>query len=96
MVTLKISGIECAEETISLPEDFEKANQFIHKYHDEIILNVRNENDNYRQYCSELGLSDYRNIGVVDLGYSGSMQYYLSKIIITMDFNTNYSNRVFV
>jgi len=68
-------------ESISLPEDYGKVKDIIGLYKGEILRNAKSERDNYISYCRELGLFKYDNIAVVDLGYSGSMQYYLSKII---------------
>jgi len=68
-------------DIVSLPEDLDKVHAIVKSYQEEIILNAKTERDGYSEYCKELELFKYKNIAIIDLGYSGSMQYYLSKII---------------
>ncbi len=74
-------GIPNILETVSLPEDGEKVWRVISLFKKEILQEAEIERNNYLEYCRGMGLSEYENIAVVDLGYSGSMQYYLSKIM---------------
>ncbi len=68
-------------DMVSLPEDYDKVKDILGPYKGEILKNATIERENYLRYCQELDLLRYNNIGIVDLGYSGSMQYYFSKII---------------
>ena len=68
------------DETIILPRDVEKVKEIILFHKAQILHSAKKERDDYLQYCHDIDLFAYGNIAIIDLGYSGSMQYYLSKI----------------
>ncbi|CNI98071.1 hypothetical protein [Yersinia intermedia] len=58
--------------------------KFLKKISGMIISNAEKERNSYLDYLNELNFinnSKNKNIAVVDIGYSGSMQYYLKKIL---------------
>lgn len=67
-------------EVISLPEDYKKVRDVVRCYTNEIMNTARMEREQYLKYSYSLDLLKQKRIGIVDLGYSGTMQYYLSKI----------------
>lgn len=72
------------EETyeMTLPQDYDKAYATIKKYIKEIMKSVKSEKRCYIKYIKEL-IPNYKKeeLNVVDLGYSGSIQYNLSKLL---------------
>lgn len=76
-------NIEIKEDyEISLPQDYDKAYVTIKKYIKEIMKSVKSENKCYIKYIKEL-IPNYKKeeLNVIDLGYSGSIQYNLSKLL---------------
>ena len=76
-------NIEIKEDyEISLPQDYDKAYVTIKKYIKEIMKSVKSEKRCYIKYIKEL-IPNYKKeeLNVVDLGYSGSIQYNLSKLL---------------
>lgn len=77
---VKISNYE--KEMISLPDDYDKVKKIIIKNKSIILENAAKEREEYLSYikkvCKEL--KDHR-YGIIDLGYSGTVQYYLSKLL---------------
>lgn len=68
--------------TVNLPNDIERVKKDILKYKERIIEEVESELKEYKNYCEKVDILRGDNeIALVDLGYSGSIQYYLSKII---------------
>lgn len=67
---------------ISLPQDYDKAYLTIKKYIKEIMKSVKSEKRCYIKYIKEL-IPNYKKeeLNVIDLGYSGSIQYNLSKLL---------------
>ncbi|HBH9243613.1 TPA: hypothetical protein KYC20_004872, partial [Escherichia coli] len=64
--------------------EFGKLIGFLKDIHHTILSNAKNERESYIDYLRETGFeNDCLNGGatVVDIGYSGSMQYYLKKIL---------------
>lgn len=66
---------------ITLPNDKEKVNKVIKKYIKQIKENVKEEKENYLTYIKST-IKDFniKNIAIIDLGYSGTIQYNLSKL----------------
>ena len=77
---VKISNYE--KEMISLPDDYDKVKKIIIENKSIILENAAKEREEYLSYikkvCKEL--KDHR-YGIIDLGYSGTVQYYLSKLL---------------
>lgn len=61
---------------VEMPEDIEKVMPYVNI--DEVINKAKNEKTNYIKYCNSFVDND---IAVVDIGYSGTIQYYLSKML---------------
>lgn len=74
--------IKCNKyEIVKLPDDYRKVKNILDSYKDQILESAETERNNYMKYCNDMDFFDHDNIAIVDLGYSGSMQYYLSKIL---------------
>ena len=73
--------IEAGDDTeIFLPDkSSELVNDEIKKHGKEILARVAVEQKNYEKYISNLGGS-LDNVGVVDMGYSGTIQYHLQRL----------------
>lgn len=78
-------GIIIAEEddtTVSLPQDKETVIKLAKKYHKEILNVAQDERLSYLKYIKSLLPNfDDEKISIVDLGYSGTCQYELSKLL---------------
>lgn len=81
-------GLALGDDTeIYLPDDsvlFENhSEELIEKIIDEnaerILAHAADERENFKQYIANLG-GTLDNVGVVDMGYSGTIQYYLQKL----------------
>lgn len=71
-----------ADFEIKLPDDYDKVSEIVKKHLKEIKNGIKNENHCYKQYIKEL-IPKYKTteLNVIDLGYSGSIQYNLSKML---------------
>lgn len=79
-------GIEMYEDIseckISMPADEEKVMKILKPHMNEIMENAKNEGEAYLKYIDSEIESDYnKNISVIDVGYAGTIQYYLSKLM---------------
>lgn len=61
---------------VEMPRDIEQVMSYINI--ESVINKAKEERKNYIQYCKDF---DKKNIAVVDVGYSGTIQYYLSKLL---------------
>ena len=68
-------------QIINLPADRNKVIELLKKYEVRILKNAEIEKEAYLKYIKTLGLSDKEKIGIVDIGFAGTIQKYLSKII---------------
>ena len=67
---------------VSLPRDIDMVLNLATKYMDEILQIAKNERNNYLEYINKTLKNDInKELMVIDLGYSGSVQYELSKLI---------------
>lgn len=68
--------------TINLPQDSNLVMRKIKQYIPEILENAKKEKENYMKYI-EQNIPDYKNknLSVVDLGYSGTIQFELTKLL---------------
>lgn len=77
-------GLELADvpdEDIKLPDNKNKVLKFIQPWKEEILTNARVQRENYLRYLGGLlPESDTEPVMLSDIGYSGTIQYYLSKI----------------
>lgn len=67
---------------ISLPDDKEKVLDLIIKHKDSILKEAEEQRINYKKYINSI-IPNYKNekINLIDLGYSGSIQYNLTKMM---------------
>lgn len=65
---------------ISLPNDATTVYSKISNLHKLILKEAKKEQETYKQYIDSI-INDKDKIAVSDIGYSGSIQYYLSKIV---------------
>lgn len=73
-----------ADFNIELPSDKKKIYDIILNYKDIIFSNSLRDKENYKKYISSVvDEKKYKNIYLVDLGYSGSIQFNLSKMLCT-------------
>ena len=68
--------------TIKLPDDYDKVAKVVKDNLKTIKNNIKNENSCYKKYIKEL-IPNYKktDLNLIDLGYSGSIQYNLSKML---------------
>lgn len=76
-------GMDLYRETvdcqISMPEDSDKVMSMVEPYMEDIFKRAEEERKNYINYISNLGIDN--NGIVVDVGYSGTIQYYLTLML---------------
>lgn len=73
---------EVNDRDIFLPQDFDTVIETIRPYQDEIIAQAFIERECYLEYIKKkIGDISNKNLSIVDLGYSGTIQYNLSKIL---------------
>ena len=67
---------------VELPKDKEKVAFYLKKYEKQIFQASKVAKDNYLLYAKEV-LGDYqkKNLAIIDLGYSGTIQYQLTKLM---------------
>lgn len=77
-------GIYIKEQdtNVKIPRDNAILEKYIDRYLNEILANAEMERENYRRYI-EREIPNYinQNLCVIDLGYSGTSQYELSKFL---------------
>lgn len=75
---------------IELPKQKEKILPIVEKYSKDILASCKQEKDNYLSYIKkEIGTIKNSKISIIDLGYSGTIQYQLSKLT-NKEFNGYY------
>lgn len=73
---------EAEDRIIELPKDFDIVKAVIDKNAHKILEQVKYEKQNYKQYIEqEIQDIDAKNLNFIDLGYSGTAQYYLSLLL---------------
>jgi len=82
--------IEGDDFPVSMPRDIDKIQHIIDNFADQILDQAEKERRSYKKYLSN-HISNNSKITVVDIGYSGSTQYYLSKLL-----NRKISGKYFV
>lgn len=91
-------GLELGDDDkILLPEkDGQLICQIIDEHAEEILQHAVEERTNYQRYINNIGVT-FDSVGVVDMGYSGTIQFYLQeltgKIFKGYYFATNEKNR---
>lgn len=75
-------GIEVAnKKDVSLSNDKKLILKTLHENIDKVVKRSNSERDNYLEYWESLGFDLSQPLAVCDIGYSGSLQYYLSKLL---------------
>ena len=72
--------VDEADVQIELPRDKEKCLMIFKKYSKNYFKSIKEESNEYISYAKKC-IKGYKNIAVVDLGYSGTIQYYLAKLM---------------
>lgn len=72
---------EYENEYVELPRQKAEVWEKLSPYIQNILENSAKERESYLEYIEDIGISSEDRIGIVDLGYSGSIQYYLSCIL---------------
>ena len=75
-----ITDATASAEYVKLPEEVEKVSVMLEPYQDEILQRAEEECRSYLNYYRSLQNKKEGRIMVSDIGYSGSIQYYLSKL----------------
>ncbi len=79
---IDISDEKFGQEEIHLPEQKQQAKLALKPYYEQILMNSEKEREAYLSYIYSLISDDKLDKAVVvDLGYSGTIQYYLSKLL---------------
>ena len=68
------------DTSITLPDDIDRIKDKVLQYSDKIINKSKEYKDNYLDYINEL-LDKKENMVIVDLGYSGTIQFNLSRML---------------
>lgn len=63
------------------PRDIDSIMDIIKPYENEIIENAKTEKNNYLKYIKGLDINKGNKNCIIDLGYSGTAQYYLTKLM---------------
>lgn len=79
------------DATILLPRDVKKVLYRLEPYIPDILKNAEKYKSLYQRYTNQL-LSNYeeKKVAVVDIGYSGTAQYYMSKVLNKFNLNGLY------
>lgn len=79
---LNFKGNNFKDELIYLPQDIDKVMKVVEDNFDEILQNAEKERKDYLDYIDSLNI-DFENkrVTMLDLGYAGTAQYYLSKLL---------------
>ena len=75
--------IEGGSEEIALPGEHDKqlVGSYIRKHQAEILGRARKEREAYEAYIKSLGLDLAKKTAFVDIGYAGTIQYYISRLV---------------
>ena len=70
------------DEPIMIPQDISVLQKYLNKYQKEILKKASKQREYYQEYL-EKEINNYKkkNLIMVDLGYSGSIQYYLTSAL---------------
>ncbi len=70
------------DEIISLPKDMDKVMAILEENFDIILKNAKEEKEKYLKYIDSLKIDfAHKEVSMLDLGYSGTAQYYFSKLL---------------
>lgn len=74
-------GADVLEQAFSLPEDYNQIFKYIVDVFDILTRQAQDERDALLQYCSNQGFNGSERIGIVDVGYSGTIQEALTEVV---------------
>lgn len=74
-------GKDVLDQIVSLPENHNQIFTNIIKVFDILTNQAELERETFLQYCTEQGISSSGKIGIVDIGYSGSIQKALKSLL---------------
>ncbi len=80
--------IDDGQQDIVLPGRYDKQllRDMVCRYQDAILDRAKGERDAYEAYIDSLNLDFSKKIALVDMGYAGTIQYYLSLFVNNEDF----------
>lgn len=79
---LNYKGDNFEDEIIYLPQDIDKVMKVVEDNFDEILENAQKERKDYLDYIDSLNINfENKKVTMLDLGYAGTAQYYLSKLL---------------
>ncbi|MFC1968120.1 rhamnan synthesis F family protein [Chloroflexota bacterium] len=73
-------GVHALRQFVSLPRDYDRILRSITIVFDILIERAQDEREALLQYCAEQGIKQSNTTGLVDLGYSGSIQKALCRL----------------
>ncbi len=68
-----------SDAEICMPQDYEKIREILYDYREKITDYIKTTKSNYKNYLKDLNLNE--GVAVVDLGFYGTTQHYLSKLL---------------
>ncbi|QXO93524.1 hypothetical protein KSK55_09015 [Methanospirillum purgamenti] len=94
-----ILGSQILEMKISLPEDYTILFGHLQKVLPQLLVEAQKERELFLAYCHSMGFDEEAQIGVVDLGYSGTIQKALMELLCSdihgyYFITSNYSKKV--
>lgn len=72
---------EAMHERIEIPHERQKAENVVKAYKQDILNEASKEKEEYLKYLNNMGMEADESIAVVDIGYAGTIQYYLSELL---------------
>ncbi len=70
----QVLGSSRLNEAVFLPRDYDRIKKYILKVINILIQEAKIERNEFMQYCAQQGIKNPARIGIVDVGYSGSIQ----------------------
>jgi len=91
-VRFGLAADDVPQQEISLPSAHDKSimMDLIRQHEKEILARAAEERAAYQQYIDGLGIDFTAKTATVDMGYAGTIQYYLAKLIKTDNFTGYY------
>lgn len=72
--------IEFNDQMVQMPNDIDVVMDMLSPYINDIIIQANKEKDMYKKYIENVVNTNYHSV-VIDVGYSGTIQYYLTKLM---------------
>ena len=74
-------GPNILDKPVSLPDDHQQISDHLARIFNLLLDDALSQRELLRDYCRNLGFEEEKSIAVVDLGYSGTIQYALAKVL---------------